>query len=189
MSEAQQFQHAGCHVGEFKNAQSLLDCGRLEANQRSEARAIKMFYITKVDNDPTAKRNEGPHQFLYLTSGVTDQLAMALDCRHLIAVSILIFRLLKFTVERTISCHSSAVSSSESDERLERRVLHNNTIGQCQPGLQSQLSQSGDLHSLTALPRVRMKNFQFSVMLREADVIRDSPRERNSRTMRYKSLT
>src|ERR1700681_2943597 len=75
-----------------------------------------MFYITKVDNDATAKRNEGPHQFFYLTRGVTDQLAMTLDCRHLIPV--FIFRLLKFTVERTISCHSSAVSFSESAERL-----------------------------------------------------------------------
>src|ERR1022692_838261 len=77
-----------------------------------------MFYITNVDNDATAKRNEGSHQFFYLTRGVTDQLAMTLDCRHLIPVFILIFRLLKFTVERTISCHSSAVSFSESDERL-----------------------------------------------------------------------
>jgi hypothetical protein len=31
-----------------------------------------MFYITKVDNDATAKKNEGPHQFFYLTRGVTD---------------------------------------------------------------------------------------------------------------------
>jgi len=54
----------------------------------------------------------------YLTRGVTDQLAMTLDCRHLISVSILIFRLLKLTVERTISCHSSAISFSESEERL-----------------------------------------------------------------------
>jgi hypothetical protein len=69
-----------------------------------------MFYMTKVDNDATAKRNEGPHQFFYLTRGVTDQLAMTLDCRHLILVFIL--RLLKFTVERTISCHSSALSFS-----------------------------------------------------------------------------
>src|SRR5450759_4175192 len=75
-----------------------------------------MFYITKVDNDATAKRNEGPHQFFYLTRGVTNQLAMTLDCRHLMPV--FIFRLLKFIVERTISCHSSAVSFSESDERL-----------------------------------------------------------------------
>src|ERR1700693_6216386 len=66
-----------------------------------------MFYIAKVDNDATTKRNEGPHQFFYLTRGVTDQVAMTLDCRHLIPVFILIFRLLKFTVERTISCHSS----------------------------------------------------------------------------------
>ena len=28
----------------------------------SEARAIQMFYMTKVDNDATAKRKEGPHQ-------------------------------------------------------------------------------------------------------------------------------
>src|ERR1700687_2234712 len=77
-----------------------------------------MFYIAKVDNDATAKRNEGPHQFFYLTSGVTDQVAMTLDCRHLIPVFIFIFRLLKFPVERTISCHSSAVSFGESDERL-----------------------------------------------------------------------
>jgi hypothetical protein len=76
----------------------LLDCGRLEANQRSEARAIQMFYITKVDNDATAKRNEGPYQFFYLTRGVTDQIAMTLDCRHLVPVFIFIFRLLKFTV-------------------------------------------------------------------------------------------
>ena len=34
-----------------------------------------MFYIAKVDNDATAKRNEGPHQFFYLTCGVTDQVA------------------------------------------------------------------------------------------------------------------
>ena len=64
------------------------------------------------------RRNEGPHHFFYLTRGVTDQLAMTLDCRHLIPVFVFIFRLLKFTVERTISCHSSAVSFSESAERL-----------------------------------------------------------------------
>src|ERR1019366_7172463 len=116
MSDAQQFQHARCHVGEFKDAWPLADCGRLEANQCSEARAIQMFYITKVDNDATAKKNEGPHQFFYLTRGVTDQLAMTLDCRHLIPV--FIFRLLKFIMERTISYHSSAVSFSESAEHL-----------------------------------------------------------------------
>jgi hypothetical protein len=43
---------------------------------------------------------------------------MTLDCRHLIPVFVVIFRLLKFTVERTISCHSSAVSFSESIDRL-----------------------------------------------------------------------
>ena len=62
--------------------------------------------------------DEGPYQLFYLTRGVSDQVAMTLDCRHLIPVFIYIFRLLKFTVERTISCHSSAVSFSESDERL-----------------------------------------------------------------------
>src|ERR1700693_3274023 len=78
-----------------------------------------MFYIAKVDNDATAKRNEGPHQFFYLTRGATDQVAMTLDCRQLIPVFIFIFRLLKFTVERTISCHSSsAVFFSESNDRL-----------------------------------------------------------------------
>jgi hypothetical protein len=97
MSHAQQFQHARCHVGELKGAWPLLDCGRLEANQRAEARAIQMFYITKVDNDATAKRNEGPYQLFYLTRGVTDQIAMTLDCRHLVPVFIFIFRLLKFT--------------------------------------------------------------------------------------------
>src|SRR5437667_8851504 len=71
-----------------------------------------MFYITKVDNDSTAKGNEGPHQFFHPTRGVTDQLAMTLDCRHLIPL--FIFRLLKFIAERTISCHSSVVSFSES---------------------------------------------------------------------------
>ena len=97
MSHAQQFQHARCHVGELKGAWPLLDCGRLEANQRAEARAIQMFYITKVDNDATAKRNEGPYQLFYLTRGVTDQIAMTLDCRHLVPVFVFIFRLLKFT--------------------------------------------------------------------------------------------
>ena len=58
MSDAQQFQHARCHVGEFKDASPLVDCGRLEANQRSEARAIQMFYIAEVDNDATAKKDE-----------------------------------------------------------------------------------------------------------------------------------
>jgi hypothetical protein len=77
-----------------------------------------MLYIAKVDNDATAKKDEGPHHFFYLTHGVTDQLAMTLDCRHLIAVFVFIFRLLKFTVEGTISYHSSAVSSSESTDRL-----------------------------------------------------------------------
>src|ERR1019366_8460702 len=72
MSDAEQFQHARCHVGEFKDARPLLDCGHLEANQRSEARAIQMFYIRKVDNDATARKNDGPHQFFYLTCGVTD---------------------------------------------------------------------------------------------------------------------
>jgi hypothetical protein len=82
----------GVRLAEFKGAWPLLDCGRLEANQRAEARAIQMFYITKVDNDATAKRNEGP-----FTHGVTDQIAMTLDC-HLIPLFIFIFRLLKFTV-------------------------------------------------------------------------------------------
>ena len=59
MSDAQQLQHARGHVGEFKDASPLVDCGRLEANQRSEARAIQMFYIAKVDNDATAKKDEG----------------------------------------------------------------------------------------------------------------------------------
>src|ERR1035437_3530765 len=72
MSDAQQFQHARGHVGEFKDARPLLDCGHLEANQSSEARAIQMFYIRKVDNDATARKNDGPHQFFYLTCGVTD---------------------------------------------------------------------------------------------------------------------
>src|ERR1700674_3696848 len=75
-----------------------------------------MFYITKVDNDATAKRNQGPHQFSYPTRGVTDQLAMTPDSRYLIPV--FISRFLQFIVERTISCHSSAVSFSESAERL-----------------------------------------------------------------------
>ena len=60
MSDAQQLQHAGGHVGEFKDASPLVDCGRLEANQRSEARAIQMFYIAKVDNQvaaPAERRN------------------------------------------------------------------------------------------------------------------------------------
>src|SRR5271157_138758 len=118
MSDAQQFQYARCHVGEFEDASPLVDCGRLEANQRSEARAIQMFYIAKVDNDATAKKDEGPHHFFYLTHRVTDQLAMTLDCRHLIPVFVFIFRLLKFTVEGTVSCHSSAVSFSESTDRL-----------------------------------------------------------------------
>src|ERR1700730_8762841 len=123
MRDGQQFQNARCHVGEFKPAWPLLDCGRLEADQRSEARAIQMFYITKVDNDPTAKRNEWPHQFFYLTRGATDQFAMTLDCRHLIPVFIFICRLLKYTVERTISCHSSAVSFSESERPRSSSVL------------------------------------------------------------------
>src|SRR5580700_6006272 len=76
-----------------------------------------MFYIAKVDNDATAKKDEGLHHFFYLTSGVTDQLAMTLDCRHLIPVFVFIFRLLKFTVKGTISCHSSAVSFSQSTDR------------------------------------------------------------------------
>jgi hypothetical protein len=108
MSDAQQFQDARCHVGEFKDASPLVDCGRLEANQGSEARAIQMFYIAKIDDDATAKKDEGPHHFFYLAHGVTDQLAMTLDCRHWIAVFVFIFR--KFTVEETISCHSPAVS-------------------------------------------------------------------------------
>src|SRR3981081_1786483 len=78
----------------------------LRPTQRSEACAIQMFYIAKVDNDATAKKDEGPHHFFYLTHGVTDQLAVTLDCRHLIPVFVFIFRLFKFTVERTISCHS-----------------------------------------------------------------------------------
>src|ERR1035441_7349570 len=69
-----------------------------------------MSYITNVDNDATAKRDEGPHQFFYLTRSDADQIAMTLDGRHLIPVFIFIFRLLKFTVEQTISCHRSAVS-------------------------------------------------------------------------------
>jgi hypothetical protein len=77
-----------------------------------------MFYIAKVDNDATAKKDEGPHHFFYLTHGITDQLAMTLDCRHLIPVFVFIFRLLKFTVEGTISCHSSTLSFSESADRL-----------------------------------------------------------------------
>src|SRR5271166_3876302 len=111
MSDAQQFQHARSYVGEFKDALPLVDCRHLESNQCSEARAIKMSYIAKVDNDAAAKRNEGPHQFFYLTRGsATDQLATALDCHHRFSVVIFIFRLLKFTVERTVSCHSSAAS-------------------------------------------------------------------------------
>src|SRR3984893_12655124 len=77
-----------------------------------------MFCIAKVDNDATAKKDEGPHHFFYLTHGVTDQLAMTLDCRHLIPVFVFIFRLFKFTVERTISCHSY-ISFSESTDRLD----------------------------------------------------------------------
>jgi hypothetical protein len=115
MSDAQQFQHARCHVGEFEGASPLIDCGRLEANQSSESGAIQMFYIAKVDDDATAKKDEGPHHFFYLANGVTDQLAMTLDCRHWIAVFIFIFR--KFAVEGTISCHSSAVSFSDSTDR------------------------------------------------------------------------
>jgi hypothetical protein len=52
------------------------------------------------------------------TSAPRLQFAMTLDCRHLIPVFVFIFRLLKFTVEGTISCHSSAVSFSESTDRL-----------------------------------------------------------------------
>jgi hypothetical protein len=116
MSDAQQFHYARCHIGEFKDASPFVDCGHLEANQRSEARAIQMFYIAKVDDDATAKKDEGPHHFFYLARGVTDQLAMTLDCRHLIAVFVFIFR--KFTVEGTISRHSPAVSFSDSTDRL-----------------------------------------------------------------------
>jgi hypothetical protein len=112
MSDAQQFQDASCHVREFKDALPLIDCRRLEANQRSEACAIHMSHIAKIDNDATAKKDEGPHDFFYLTRGVTDQLAMTSDCRHLIPVTVFIFRLLKFTVEGTSSRHSSAVSSA-----------------------------------------------------------------------------
>src|SRR5882724_9985440 len=83
-----------------------------------------MFYIAKVDNDATAKKDEGPHHFFHHTRGVTDQLAMTLDCRHLIPVFVFIFRLFKFTVERTISCHSSAVSFSESRDLLPTALRH-----------------------------------------------------------------
>jgi len=88
----------------------LVDCGRLEADQRSKARAIQMFYIAKVDNDATAEKDEGSHQFFYLSRSVTDQFPMTLDCRHLIPIFVFTFRLFKFTVERTISSHSFAVS-------------------------------------------------------------------------------
>jgi hypothetical protein len=40
MSEAQQFQNARCHVGEFEDAIALVDCGGFEPNQRSETRAV-----------------------------------------------------------------------------------------------------------------------------------------------------
>jgi hypothetical protein len=49
MSDPQQFLHPRCQVRELKDALPLLDGGRLETNQRSEARAVEMFYITKVD--------------------------------------------------------------------------------------------------------------------------------------------
>src|ERR1700722_3909356 len=63
-----------------------------------------MSYIAEDDNDATAERNEGAHQFFYFSRGGTDQLPTTLDGRHLI-------RILKFTVERTISRHSPRLLS------------------------------------------------------------------------------
>jgi hypothetical protein len=88
VSDAKQFQHARCHVGEFKPAPLLLGCGHLKSNQRSKARAIRCFTSPKVDSDSTAKENEQTHQFFYFSRGVADQITMALDCRHFISVVI-----------------------------------------------------------------------------------------------------
>jgi hypothetical protein len=49
----------------------------------------------------------------------------------LIPVFVVIFRLLKFTVERTISCHSSAVSFSESTDRLTDLELETCCLPRC----------------------------------------------------------
>src|ERR1700690_781304 len=106
MSDAQQFQHARRHVGQLQDASPLLYGGRLEANQRSQARAIQMLYIAKVDHDPPAKRDEGPYQILDRIRCVGDQFAMTLDRCHLIPALIFIYRLLNIAAERTISCHS-----------------------------------------------------------------------------------
>jgi hypothetical protein len=91
VSDAEQFQYARCHVGEFKPAPLLLDCGHLKSNQRSKARAIQMFYITKVDSDSTARENERTHQSFYFARGVADEIPMALYCRNFIAFCIIIF--------------------------------------------------------------------------------------------------
>jgi hypothetical protein len=65
--------------------------GVMLASSSSKARAIQMFYITKVDSDSTAKENERTHQSFYFARGVADEIPMALYCRNFIAFCIIIF--------------------------------------------------------------------------------------------------
>ena len=69
-----------------------------------------MFYIAEVDNDATAKRDEGPHQPFYRICSLADQIAVTLDCRYLIPALIFMLRLFDITVKRTISCHTDRIS-------------------------------------------------------------------------------
>ena len=54
LGDAKELQDARRDVGEFQNAESLFDGGRLEADQSTEARAVEVFYIAEVDHDLAA---------------------------------------------------------------------------------------------------------------------------------------
>ena len=90
-SDAQQFQYAWCHVGEFQNAEALLHGGCLKTDQRSKPRTIQRSHVAKINNDAAALGDERSRRLLDLIRNIADQLAMTMDRRNLIPVFIFIF--------------------------------------------------------------------------------------------------
>src|SRR6516225_8267604 len=85
LRDAQQLQHAWCHVAELQSAKALVEGGYFEANEHSQTRAVQITHTAEVENDAAAQRNERPDCILQLTYGVTDYPAMTLDRRYAVA--------------------------------------------------------------------------------------------------------
>jgi len=105
LRDAQQLQHAWCHVAELQCAKALLEGGHFEANEHSQTRAVQITHTAEVDNDAATQRNERPDRVLQFTCGVTDYPASTFDRRRAVTQFIPRCCLLNFAVQGTLGRH------------------------------------------------------------------------------------